>query len=189
MAEEALTQEQVNTIISNFDGEMVVIGHTILDNTIELLYEEKVISIDLEHEENFNNGFMNSLYYEDGNLYDFYTDGVNQTYTLLKTITNVDEPLQHSDILNVEICPNPTKSAATIKYTVPLLTGNGMDYPYVSLKIINAIGNQVQNLVNKTQVPGTYHIEFNGNELKSGIYYFRISVGNYNDFGKLVIID
>ena len=45
MAYENLTQQQVNTIISNFGGEMVVIGHSVFDN-ITLLYENKVICID-----------------------------------------------------------------------------------------------------------------------------------------------
>ena len=188
MADEDLSQQQVNTIISNFDGEMVVIGHTVFDN-ITLLYEEKVICIDMDHKDNFTNGFMNALYYEDGNLYDFYTDGVSQTYTLLKTITNVDESMQHPDKLNIEIFPNPTKSAATIKYTVPTISGNGVNYPLISLKIYNTMGKCVKELVNEIQAPRTYNIEFDNNELKSGTYYFRISVGNYNDFGKLIIID
>lgn len=188
MADEDLTQQQVNTIISNFDGEMVVIGHTVFEN-ITLLYENKVICIDLDHKGNFLSGFMSALYYEDGNLYDFYTDGVSQTYTLLKTITNVDELMQHPGKLNIEIFPNPTKSTATIKYTVPTISGNGVNYPLISLKIYNTMGKCVKELVNETQAPGTYHIEFDSNELKSGTYYFRISVGNYNDFGKLIIID
>ena len=188
MADEDLTQQQVNTIISNFDGEMVVLGHTVFDN-ITLLYEEKVICIDMDHKDNFTNGFMSALYYEDGNLYDFYTDGVNQTYTLLKTITNVDESMQHPGKLNIEIFPNPTKSAATIKYTVPNISGNDVNYPLISLKIYNTMGKCIKKLVNETQAPGTYHIEFDNNELKSGTYYFRISIGNYNDFGKLIIID
>ena len=188
MADELLTQQQVDTIISNFDGEMVVIGHTVFDN-ITLLYEEKVICIDLDHKDNFMAGYMSALYYEDGNLYDFYTDGVNQTYTFLKTITSIDEPLQHPGKLDIEVFPNPTKSTTTIKYTVPLLTGNAMDYPFVSLYIINNMGNHVKTLVNKSQIPGTYHIEFDGNKLKSGIYYYQLSVGNYNDSGKIVILD
>lgn len=188
MADEILSQQQVDAIISNFNGEMVIIGHSVFDN-ITLLYEEKVICIDLDHKDNFMAGYMSAFYYENGNLYDFNTDGTNQTYTLLKTITSVDKPQQHEGKLNIEIFPNPTESIATIKYTIPLLTGHGMDYPFVSLKITNAMGNQVKTLVNKSQAPGTYHIKFDGNDLKSGIYYFQISAGNYTDFGELIIMD
>jgi hypothetical protein len=186
MAEEVLSQQQVDTIISNFDGEMVVLGHTVFDN-ITLLYDEKVICIDLDHKDNFNNGYVSALYYEDGNLYDFYTDGANQTYTLLKTITSIDDPLQHTNKLNIEVFPNPTNSNTTIKYTVPLLTSHGINYPFVSLNIFNNMGDKVKSLVNKSKIPGTYYIEFYGNELKSGIYYYQISVGNYNDTGKIII--
>jgi len=190
MAEEDLTQQQVNTIISSFDGEMVVIGHTAFDN-ITLLYENKVICIDLHHKENFMNGFMSALYYENGNLYDFYTDGANQTYTLLGTIniSIIEEASQNPGNLKIEVFPNPTKSTATIKYTVPTITGNGIYYPLVSLTISNVMENQVKKLVNKTQVPGTYHVEFDGSELKSGIYYYHISVGGFHGSGKIVLMD
>ena len=188
MAEEDLTQEQVNTIVSNFDGEMVVLGHTVFDE-ITLLYENKVICIDLDHKSNFMSGFMNALYYEDGNLYEFYTDGANQIYTLLINITSVDEPLQHPGKLNIEVFPNPARSNATIKYTVPTINGNGMHYPHVSITISDALGHLVKDLVSKAQVPGTYHVEFDGSELKPGIYFYHISVENLHNSGKFILID
>lgn len=187
MSYEDLTQPQVDAIISNFGGEMVVLGHTVFDN-ITLLYEEKVICIDLHHKDNFNNGFMSALYYEGGNIYDFYTDGINQIYTLLKTITSVDEQLQHPGKINIEVFPNPTNSNTTIKYTVPSITGNSMHYPLVSLTISNAMGKHIKSLVNKTQVTGTYQVEFDGSDLKSGIYYYNLSINNQFVTGKIILV-
>jgi hypothetical protein len=188
MSKELLTQTEVDEIMSDFGGEMVVLGHTVFDQ-ISLLYEDKVICIDLAHKDNFMSGFMSALYYEAGSLYDFYTDGVDQTYTLLGIITDVDESFQQPSKLNIEVYPNPAKSKTTLKYTVPTMNGSGSANPYVTLKISNALGSTVRKLVSKNQIPGTYQIDFEASELKPGIYYYLISVDDFYKSGKIVLID
>jgi Calcineurin-like phosphoesterase len=188
MAYEDLTQEEVDTIVSNFNGETVVIGHTVFDN-ISLLYEDKVACIDLDHEDNFIHGFMSALYYEAGNLYDFHTDGENPTFTLLKTINGIDNPFQKSDELKVEIFPHPVKSSATFKYTVPKIVGNSAISNIASLKIFNALGSNIKNYRFNNDASDSYYFEFNRNELKAGIYYYQLSVGELYDSGKILLID
>lgn len=188
MAEEALSQQEVSGIISDFNGDMVVLGHTVFDN-VTLLYEDQVICIDMDHEENYMNGSMSAFYYENGNLYDFHTDGTNQTYTLLKTITSTNDGLKNSSGLNIKVFPNPCKSNTTIMYTVPTLNSNNRNKPLVSLSINNMMGVCIQKLVEEAQNPGTYQIEFDGSKLKSGIYYYDISIENLYHSGKIILTD
>jgi len=67
--------------------------------------------------------------------------------------------------------PNPFNYSTTISYNLP---ADGS----VSLKIYNIIGNEVATLVNSKQTKGSYTIQYNANDLTSGVYYYRLK---YND--------
>ncbi len=59
-----------------------------------------------------------------------------------------------------------------IKYNVPV-SGN------VSLKIYDMVGREVRTLVNGFISAGTYNVNFNGSELSSGVYFYKLdAVGN-----------
>ncbi len=68
IAESKAPQEQVDSVLEHFNADVMILGHTILD-TIKYLYNSKVITIDLEHKQNSDNGFMKALYYESGHFY------------------------------------------------------------------------------------------------------------------------
>ncbi len=50
----------------------------------------------------------------------------------------------------------------------------------VSLKIYDMLGKEVTTLVNEEKSPGIYEIKFTANGLASGIYIYRLQVGNSN---------
>lgn len=80
MADNDLSQKEVNDITSSFNVDHIVIAHTIRYETIQPIYENKVIMIDLDHEENTRKGFMRALYYENGCYFDFYTSSIKTVY-------------------------------------------------------------------------------------------------------------
>ncbi len=181
MAEENLTQQQVDTIISHFGGDMVVIGHTVFDN-ITLLYNDKVICIDLDHEYNYTNGFMRALFYENGNIYNFYTNGTTQTYTLLKTITGiVQEKHQLQKFSLNQNYPNPFNPSTIIKYQIP-------DAGLVTLKVYDVLGNEVAELINEEKQSGSYEIEFSASNLPSGTYFYQLHAGSFVETKKMVLM-
>jgi len=188
MANEDLTQQQVDTILSHFGGDMVVIGHTIFDD-ITLLYNEKVICIDLDHEYNYTNGFMRALFYENGNIYNFYTNGTTQTYTLLKTITGiVQEKHQLQKFSLNQNYPNPFNPETIIKYEIP-------ERSFVTIKLFDVLGNEVATLINEEKTIGYYEVEFDATNLPSGIYFYRLQAlptgrqaGSFVETKKMVLM-
>jgi hypothetical protein len=66
--------------------------------------------------------------------------------------------------------PNPFNPTTTIEYQLP---GAGLKYN-VSLKIYDAIGREVANLVNEQQEPGYYQKTFNASRYASGMYIYRL---------------
>jgi len=81
MAKQLITQAQVNSILSTFNAERVFVGHTILNNQITPLYGDKVIAIDLEHADNYPQGYMEGVYYNNGCYFKFHTTATTATYT------------------------------------------------------------------------------------------------------------
>ena len=41
--------------------------------------------------------------------------------------------------------------------------------------LFNILGQQVSEIVNTTKNAGTYEVTFNGNNLSSGVYYYKIN--------------
>ena len=72
--------------------------------------------------------------------------------------------------------PNPFNPSTKINYDIPF---DGK----VSIKIFDMSGREVSTLVNDIQTAGYYTINFNGSNLSSGAYFYRISAeGNGQNF-------
>ncbi|MFK5857519.1 MAG: sialidase family protein [Bacteroidota bacterium] len=71
--------------------------------------------------------------------------------------------------------PNPFSNSTTIGYNI---TKTGL----VTLKIFDAMGNELQMLVNETQKPGYYNVTFTMDEFASNnsILFYRFKVGDYS---------
>jgi CubicO group peptidase (beta-lactamase class C family) len=67
--------------------------------------------------------------------------------------------------------PNPFNPSTKIRFDIPE-TGN------VEIKVFDISGKEISELLNKNINPGTYELIFNGNDLSSGIYFYRMKVNN-----------
>ncbi|MGE5810427.1 MAG: YCF48-related protein [Ignavibacteria bacterium] len=77
--------------------------------------------------------------------------------------------------------PNPFNSSTIITYEIP--------YPrLVTLKIYDVLGREIETLVNEEKTPGRYKAEFNGSNLSSGIYFYRITVGSFSETKKMILM-
>ncbi len=82
--------------------------------------------------------------------------------------------------------PNPFNPSTQIDYSVPSAeTTNGS---FVQLRIYDILGNKITTLVNRIQKPGNYEVTFNGNNLVSGIYFYKINIGNKEQAKKMVLL-
>jgi uncharacterized protein (TIGR02145 family) len=77
--------------------------------------------------------------------------------------------------------PNPFNPSTTIKYSLPK-SGN------VKLTIYNALGSKIAAIVNEYKPAGYYSVQFNGNNLASGIYLYRLESGNYSSTKKFIML-
>ena len=77
--------------------------------------------------------------------------------------------------------PNPFNPNTTISFS---LQQSGL----VRLEVFNSIGQQVQILLNEIKNEGNYSVSFDGSELPSGVYFFRLISGNFSDIKKMMLI-
>lgn len=71
--------------------------------------------------------------------------------------------------------PNPFNPSTKISYSIPT---EGK----VSLSIFDMTGKEVKSLVNSVQTAGYYSVSFDGSNLASGVYYYRVTVTGQNNF-------
>ncbi|AFH47897.1 PKD repeat protein [Ignavibacterium album JCM 16511] len=81
--------------------------------------------------------------------------------------------------------PNPFNPTTKIKYRIPNV-GTGLALSV--LKVYDLLGNEVATLVNEYKPAGSYEVEFNGNNLASGIYFCRMQAGNYISIKKMMLL-
>jgi photosystem II stability/assembly factor-like uncharacterized protein len=77
--------------------------------------------------------------------------------------------------------PNPFNPTTRIQYSV-------VSKQHVSLKVYDLLGNEIANLVNEEKSIGNYEIEFNGNNLSSGIYYYKLTTDGFSSTRKLMLL-
>ena len=62
------------------------------------------------------------------------------------------------------------------------------DPGYVSLKLYNVNGKEAASLVNEKLNPGTYRVDFEAGNLTSGVYFYRISSGDFTDTKRMMLV-
>ncbi|MGD8782158.1 MAG: T9SS type A sorting domain-containing protein [Ignavibacteria bacterium] len=56
------------------------------------------------------------------------------------------------------------------------------------MKVYDMLGREVKTLVNEVQKAGVYEVEFNGANLASGIYFYKLRAGDYVSVKKLMLL-
>ena len=77
--------------------------------------------------------------------------------------------------------PNPFNPSTKIRFTVP-------EASIVKLKVYNALGEEVTNLVNELYDAGSHEIVFNASNLTSGIYFVRMESGSFVSTRKITLM-
>jgi len=82
--------------------------------------------------------------------------------------------------------PNPFNPTTTISFSVPLIEKG--DVSPVRLTVFNIIGEQVAELVNSKLAAGHHEVQFDADELNSGIYIYKLEVDNHLLVRKMMLL-
>lgn len=67
--------------------------------------------------------------------------------------------------------PNPFNPSTVISWQSPVSS-------WVTLKIYNILGQEVATLVDENKAAGKYDVQFDGSQLSSGVYFYRLTTGD-----------
>jgi len=89
-----------------------------------------------------------------------------------------ENPMSYSLTQNY---PNPFNPTTVISYSIPRNS-------FVSLKIYNVLGQEIETLFEGEQKAGTYTVTFDGSRLASGIYLYRLQSGSLSITRKMMLV-
>lgn len=110
-------------------------------------------------------------------------DAYNAYLMVLNEITNVKTE-EVADLENYQLFqnyPNPFNPLTIIKYQI-------LETSFVTIKVFDVLGNEVETLVNKETLAGIYQVYFDSTKQSSGIYFYKLLVGNFVEIKKMVIL-
>jgi hypothetical protein len=77
--------------------------------------------------------------------------------------------------------PNPFNPSTTIKFELPKTS-------MVRLSVYDLLGREVSVLVNERRDAGVHEVKFDGSNLASGVYFYRIRAGDYVGSKKMLVL-
>lgn len=77
--------------------------------------------------------------------------------------------------------PNPFNPLTSIRYAIP-------ENSFVTLKIYDMLGREIKTLVSEEQGAGNYTVQFNAQNISSGVYFYKITAGKFTVSKKLILV-
>jgi hypothetical protein len=77
--------------------------------------------------------------------------------------------------------PNPFNPVTKINFTIAKNV-------FVTLKVYDIVGKEVAVLVNKSFTAGKYEVTFDGAKLSSGVYFYKLTAGEFSDVKRMVLV-
>jgi hypothetical protein len=107
---------------------------------------------------------------------------------LIKTVgevVGVDDPEFESSLpasTSLSQCyPNPFNASTTINYQLPIDA-------YVRLDIYNLLGEKVASLADKRQQAGYKSVNWDAQEVSSGLYFYKLTAGDYTETRRMMLV-
>lgn len=97
---------------------------------------------------------------------------------------NLQENILPSDLHLAQNYPNPFNPKTTIEFSIP----KQYESSRVELKVYDALGREVEVLVDEEKPSGIYKAIFDGSNLASGLYYYRLKIGDTAKIKKMILL-
>jgi hypothetical protein len=99
-------------------------------------------------------------------------------------VISVEEAEQYAipkDFVLYQNYPNPFNPSTKIKFAIPKNES-------VKIEVYNSIGQKIEALLNQHMKAGHHDVEFNAQNLSSGIYFYKIEAGEFQDVKKMILL-
>ncbi|MEO8447427.1 MAG: T9SS type A sorting domain-containing protein [bacterium] len=95
---------------------------------------------------------------------------------------SVSADIETADVFSLkQNYPNPFNPSTHFEFSIP-------EREFVTVKIYSLIGLEIATLINEVKQAGKYEVTFDGSNLSGGVYYYRLTAGNYSDTKKMMLL-
>jgi predicted phosphodiesterase len=105
---------------------------------------------------------------------------VSHSYTILNSDQTFNNTPPKEFTLHQNF-PNPFNPSTKINYAIP-------EMGFVTLKVYDVLGNELETLVDEEKLAGSFGVEFNATDLPSGVYFYKLQAGSFVETKKMVIL-
>lgn len=122
-----------------------------------------------------------------GNKSVFTNVAINKSYTITENggITNVENEFNYngapSDFRLEQNYPNPFNPTTNIQFSIS-------KPEFVKLNVYDLTGKLVSSLINENLNAGNYEAKFNGENLSSGVYYYKLESASFTETKKMMLV-
>ena len=110
--------------------------------------------------------------------------------------TRAEEEKQNVENINItpekyelsQNYPNPFNPVTNIQFQVPVCHSCGGRNPHIIIKVYDMLGREVITLVNEYKSPGKYIVSFDASGLSSGVYFYKMTAGEFTNVKRMVLI-
>jgi hypothetical protein len=131
------------------------------------------------------NSIMNiinmDLIYTGGNVYAYAINPDGDVIRVQDPVVNIENSINNvpTQYYLHQNYPNPFNPVTTITFQIPSREGwqpKADGVGFVTLKVFDVRGREVETLVNENLAPGSYSIIFDASKYPSGVYFYKLSV-------------
>ncbi len=171
-----LTELPLSLAYHTLDGD-ITNNLNYVDSLTSYISENHYLNLEFQNIENYSNeGIVREYIIEvDGKV---LQAGSQRMSLMNKVKENNQIPKLFSLSQNY---PNPFNPVTNIKYQIPINT-------FVTVKVYDILGKEVKTLVNEFKSVGNYSVLFDASSLSSGIYFYKMSAGEFSDVKRMVLV-
>jgi len=114
----------------------------------------------------------------------------NEEHDVVTGLTE-NTPLLPSKVSLHQNYPNPLSARGASSYGGNPSTTIMFDLPQrtsVKLVVYDVLGREVKTLIDEEKAPGTYEVKFSAAELPSGIYFYKLTAGQFSAVRKMIVM-
>jgi hypothetical protein len=127
---------------------------------------------------------INTLYFWRVNAYNIGgPSGWSNVFVFRSLVTDIN---QVTDMIPdsyklYENFPNPFNPTTDLRFDIPTSS-------IVRITIYNSMGKEITKLVNEKLNAGRYQAQWNASDVSSGVYFYKLTAGDYNDVKRMILV-
>jgi hypothetical protein len=110
--------------------------------------------------------------------------GPTNIYANQEDLITAIQPVGNQSPVNYKLeqnYPNPFNPVTNIKFSIP-------NAGSVKLVVFDMLGKEVATLVNQNMNIGTYNVDFDAASLSSGVYFYKLTTGDFTSIKKMMLV-